>query len=170
MKVTHLHVARDGVVLGHFTIPAIIAQLDSHALDGNEWAWHEGITEWQPLRTLLPQQLSGDATDKQRSFLRELGVECPASLTKASAATMIQEALDRKKIQNLRESLWEEYEDTRKSMNEEGTRIGPKLTKREFKQVLAKLDGVDPSWDRGATDVNTLLWDCLIPAFETFEL
>lgn len=90
MAVDTFHLCRAGEIIGEFDVPALQRALDDGRLDGAEFVWREGLSEWQPILDFA--QHPDPATPKQRALLTYLQIAVPPG--NAAASELINQAIN----------------------------------------------------------------------------
>lgn len=99
-----IQIARNGEVIGEFTIMELRLAVKIGTVSEEDFAWAEGWTEWKPVKGLaeLAKAREGKppkapkapkppqpATEKQIAYITSFGAEVKAGLTKAEASAML---------------------------------------------------------------------------------
>jgi hypothetical protein len=100
-----IFVLREGRQFGPFTKKELRLRLSLKYFEPNLWAWHVGLSEWNPLYEVIPldsvpkhpdNQSCWDeckegaiATLSQLKYLRSLGVEYPCGISKQEAGALL---------------------------------------------------------------------------------
>ncbi len=190
-----IYILRDGKQIGPFSEETTHQMLKQGAVLINDPAWRPGMAEWIPLHSVLypappvmapvPQTTAAPvepATEKQKVFLRYLGIPFSASLSEEEAATLVQNATENPKNAT-RIAQWNddrlklhphlfaaELEEKRAQRPQyfyelcqaEGAEALEGVTRAHCQVLVGYLDEKFPKWDAGSgTDA---AWRYFFPA------
>jgi hypothetical protein len=72
MKPSHLHLARNGQEFGRYSLSHVRDCLANRTFNGEEWGWHEGLSEWKPIKSFFADEKNRAKEKKRREALRDL--------------------------------------------------------------------------------------------------
>ena len=86
-----IHITRDGQQFGPYTLDDVNAYLASGELDANDMAWHDGMADWLPLRSIegivAPRSSALPPPPATRSSTNPIATSLPALYKPVHATT-----------------------------------------------------------------------------------
>lgn len=197
-----IFILRNGEQTGPYSEPAVQQMLTKGELRSKDMAWRKGLPAWIPLGEVMnpgteklnsppptmqvsgvnaPTPVKNAPTAKQKALLKYLGVEIPATATKADAALLLSDAIENPKLQ-ARLSKWNEEKlrlhsdvfadeiDLRKAnrgnlyvelCQTQGEGVVKDVTKAHCQVLVESLDKRFPGWEANQKEA---LWNYLFPA------